>query len=54
MILVIAIGIIPLSYAIARMSDEFRLWQAGGKWCVQITPSGEEKVLYASECSGFR
>jgi hypothetical protein len=54
MILIIVIGAIPLSYTIARVSDEFRLWQAGGKWCVQITPSGEEKVLYSSECSGFR
>ncbi|MBD2082692.1 hypothetical protein [Leptolyngbya sp. FACHB-17] len=54
MILVLALGAIPVSFTAAWVSDQFRLWQAGGKWCVQIAPSGEEKVLYGSECSGFR
>ncbi|MBD1844775.1 hypothetical protein H6F89_15505 [Cyanobacteria bacterium FACHB-63] len=43
MILVVAIGIIPLSYVIARVSDEFRLWQAGGKWCVRLYPGGRRR-----------
>ncbi|MBD1847655.1 hypothetical protein H6F89_30510 [Cyanobacteria bacterium FACHB-63] len=51
MILVIALGIVPLSYAIARLSDEFRLWQAGGKWCVRLYPDGREEVRYGNECS---
>lgn len=50
LILVVVIGAIPLSYAIAWFSHDFRVWQAGGDWCARFHPDGSEEIRYGSEC----